>query len=252
MICPKFSYWGKCWVRWEQSCKQVAVEKDSENRKREPRVPKSWQPVTLFTAIKRSKSFWVQSSICRQAWACYHICMKLNLQNQGVSHWSDNACSLKQRCWLGKSGPEGSFYHHDMWRIMHEHHWALWAVEIMFCVQQWLATDCFEMDNHNFHLHSLENNACERSDSTFKKNMREWPNPLALNTAVGEADCFQITSICKANSSRVAYWHFIIRANLLAVEPPHVWEWTKHSERHNLCHTVRDSLGDLANGPTLS
>lgn len=138
MICPKFSYWGKCWVRWEQSCKQVAVEKESENRKREPRVPKSWQPVTLFT-IKRSKSFWVQSSICRQAWACYHICMKLNLQNQGVSHWSVNACNLKQRCWLGKSGPEGNFYHHDMWRIMHEHRWALWAVEILFCVQQWLA-----------------------------------------------------------------------------------------------------------------
>lgn len=39
----------------------------------------------------------------------------------------------------------------------------------MVRVQQWFGTDCFEMDNLNFRLHSLENTACQRSDTALKK-----------------------------------------------------------------------------------
>lgn len=43
----------------------------------------------------------------------------------------------------------------------------------MVCVQRWFGTDCFEMDNPNFRLHSLENTACQRLDSALKNKKHE-------------------------------------------------------------------------------
>lgn len=71
-----------------------------KKKKREFRACWSYWPAILFTATKRSKSFWVQSGICRQVWACYHMCIKLSLQNQVVGHWSDNVCNVKTEAGL--------------------------------------------------------------------------------------------------------------------------------------------------------
>lgn len=171
------------------------------------------------------------------------MCIKLNLQNPVVSHWSDNVCNSKTERLDWKVQPWGQFL--LLWCVRN---YAPASLVLMSCInnvlcQWWLATDCFEMDNHNFHLHSLEDTAYEGSDSikkkyaqvtksTYSKSSSRWSRPLA--------------DYCKANSFRL-----ITRAKfLLAVGPSHVQEWTNHPERHDLCSTECDSLRDLANGPT--
>lgn len=180
------------------------------------------------------------------------MCIKLNLQNPVVSHWSDCVCNSVTETLAWKVQPWRQFL--LLWRVRN---YAPASLALMSCINnvlcQWrLATDCFEMDNHNFHLHSLELLPV-RDLTVFYKIMHKWPNPFAPNPAVGEADHLQIASNCKTNSFRAAHWHFITRAKFfLAVGASHVQEWTNHPERHNLCPTECDSSRHLAKGPTFS